>query len=682
MADVVPEDVRQALDVAKSLIEAGIPVFAAPPCPAASGGVCSRPGHTGKEEYDLPPKWQQTVPSTVWLDRWQPGWALAAVGGHAADFLDIDPRNGGDASEAELHATGHWPRTYAEQETPSGGRHVMIAPLSERKGELLPGIDYQGGAPSGEGRGFVWIAPTVKRSKAAETRGERHPYRWVQPPDTGWLREGGDDTGEMLVARLQAMRTKPERTRDERESREFTETEAREFCNLTLKPLMQAQIGQIEERANSAAVQLSHFVPDFWDEPTAYAVLLAALGETAYDPDGPSSWTADKFHAVLAGEGNRAPGDWKAVRRPEMPEAPRGRIRRALLKRSDIKNLPRPVPLIEDVMFRSSVVVLSGKFGTYKSFVAVSWAASLATGKDWMGHAVPEPVPVLYAAAEGAYGIEQRLAAWEAAHQPIPDLFYLLPLAVRLNRPADMQELEQHIVETGAKVLIFDTLHASTPGVDENDSGEMGSVMDVLRGFQERHGICSILPHHTGHAGERARGSSSLEDDADTSFVIRIKGEDRGPDSIRTLVHRKAKDGPLLPDMDLKLQLVDGTGSGYVTHDPFVADEVEAAREVPWLPDFGEKDRWRARALEALYLTSPYPDGYAKSELLAVLEREYPGFDRRSGTWKTAWKDLVEAVDGAGEPIIGGATSAKYTVVSESVRRAMAARFHPDRLSD
>src|SRR4051812_23097329 len=103
-----PQDVatEQALAIARSLIDAGVPVFAAPPCPSGPYGLidgkgdrvsrCSRPGHgAGGVEYDLPAAWQQTVPAHVWLQRWQPGWALAAVGGWAADFLDIDPRNGG-----------------------------------------------------------------------------------------------------------------------------------------------------------------------------------------------------------------------------------------------------------------------------------------------------------------------------------------------------------------------------------------------------------------------------------------------------------------------------------------------------------------------------------------------------------------------------------------------------------
>lgn len=275
----------EALDIARELIAAGIPVFAAPPCPSANGGTCERKGHAGKEEYDLPPKWQLTVPSEVNLERWRPGWALGAVGGHAADFLDEDPRNGGSASVDELKATGHWPRLFGIQQTPSGGFHYIISPLGERETNgFMPGIDYQGGAPGGKGRAFVWIAPTVKRSKAAENAGQRGTYRWLERPDLDYLAEfsGGDDSVEGIRMRLAARPAAKTTAPDDRQARTFNEETARQFCNITIERLTRAKVGEIEEAANAAACTLSRFVPDFWSEEHAFNVLLEALKCTDY----------------------------------------------------------------------------------------------------------------------------------------------------------------------------------------------------------------------------------------------------------------------------------------------------------------------------------------------------------------------------------------------------------------
>jgi hypothetical protein len=409
--------------------------------------------------------------------------------------------------------------------------------------------------------------------------------------------------------------------------RAFTLEQALEFVRPALEQLRHAQDGEINNRLLSAALTLAHFGPEFWERDAAERQLYGALEHTVYDG---ATWQAANTIARAYADMNdhTGPEFWHAqFVRPtlEDPQPTGGRLRRSMLKRSEITNLPDPVPLIDGVIYRNSVVVISGKFGTYKSFIAVSMAASLATGQEWFGHHVPEAVPVIYAAAEGAYGIKRRLEAWESVHGPIPDSMYLIPISVRLNRPEDMRELEELIVETGAKVLIFDTMHASTPGVDENDAGQMGQVMDVLRGLQERHGMCSILPHHTGHAGERARGSSSVEDDADTTFVIKLRGEERGLDSVRTLVHRKTKDGPLLPDVDLKLVLVPDTGSGYVAPDTDAFREAEIGAQRP--VDVGQEQTVQEPGEWTEKLTQP--DAFVQRRILQVL-RDVAGVTGRT----------------------------------------------------
>ena len=410
----------------------------------------------------------------------------------------------------------------------------------------------------------------------------------------------------------------------------------------------------------ASTLMLEHFVPSHLTVDQAYRLITDALSHTAYDPNGPSDWTADKFLARLDGR-RPVPGSWKATLTtawPEAPAVPTGRLRRAMLKRSEISTLPDPVPLIDGVMYRSSVLVLAGKFGTYKSFIAVSWAACLATGTPWFGHPIPQRVPVIYAAAEGAYGIKRRLEAWEKAQGiTIPDDMHLIPISVRINRPEDVRELEELITETGAMVLIFDTLHASTPGVDENDSGDMGQVYDVLRGLQERHGICAVLPHHTGHQGERARGTSSVEDDADTSFVVQLRGEERGPENQRTLVHRKAKDGPLLPPIPLKLELVElapKVTSGYVIPTDVWAGQgaepVEPGQEIT----IGHPGEWTRELVPAFAVLQVIADvagvsGRTEAQIRTlVAERWYAGkVGRKPGqlnqqAFGKAWVKVIE----------------------------------------
>lgn len=180
-------DVAQALDVAPALIAAGVPVFAARP--DEQGGVWRPDGGHGGCGYWLPPCWEKTVPTLNWLDptvpgyegkAWRPGWALGAVMGHGLDLLDVDPRNGGDASRAELVAAGRWPTVYAVADTPSGGTHEFVASLGVSSlDNLMPGLDVKAGLPNGKGRGFAFIAPTVKAHKVT---GVLSTYRWRVEP--------------------------------------------------------------------------------------------------------------------------------------------------------------------------------------------------------------------------------------------------------------------------------------------------------------------------------------------------------------------------------------------------------------------------------------------------------------------------------------------------------------------
>jgi hypothetical protein len=197
---LTPSEQERALDIARAMARAGIPMFVAPPCRCSQG--CR--GRTSG--FHLPPRWEHTTPDPSAVDGWQPGWALCAVGGHACDFLDVDPRNGGAESAAELQRAGAWPVSYGSQATPSGGRHELIQPLRAGKGALRRdsgdgmGIDLQGGRPDGTGRGFVFLAPTQRASKVD---GVRRAYRWLREPDlTRLAARRGEHSGAGLVKLL------------------------------------------------------------------------------------------------------------------------------------------------------------------------------------------------------------------------------------------------------------------------------------------------------------------------------------------------------------------------------------------------------------------------------------------------------------------------------------------------
>ncbi len=154
--------IAESLDVARGLVAAGIPVFAAPPAPGTKVG------------FHLPGRWQQTKPDKVHVETWQPGWALCMVCGCGLDVIDLDVYAGGTLDALN----GSTPRVYGMASTASGGMHLFIASLGvASKNGLFAGVDIKAGEANGKGRGFVFIAPTVKASKVT---GEMVPYTWCE----------------------------------------------------------------------------------------------------------------------------------------------------------------------------------------------------------------------------------------------------------------------------------------------------------------------------------------------------------------------------------------------------------------------------------------------------------------------------------------------------------------------
>jgi hypothetical protein len=342
----LPEQDR-ALDIARAMARVGIPIFVARPA-LNRQGVWQPKGGTGNCGYKLPDGWQATVPDPRTVDTWQPGMALCAVGGTVADFLDNDPRNGGDASAAALSAAGHWPLSYGRQATPSGGVHDIIAPLrvGSRDG-FAQGLDLKGGTPPDAAgkthRGFIFLAPTVKISKV---NGTPRTYRWLAEPDLLRLIAAGpsDRSGAHIAVLARKSNSTPSQpgpgtdpffANSHGDVREFTRQQAQQFCAPYLDALYNAQIGYIYDSLNKAALVLGHFGPEFWPYETTMQWLWTALGNTAYNG---ATWQADKTIDKALSDGAKT---WQAT----LVE-PRPFVERVTARDDRPKGAPRRLPLI------------------------------------------------------------------------------------------------------------------------------------------------------------------------------------------------------------------------------------------------------------------------------------------------------------------------------------------------
>lgn len=275
MTDLTP-DQEQALAVAHALIDLGVPIFPAAP----------NHGDIGPE-FHFPNAWQTWRPSHSAVDRWRPGWALCAVTGVIFDVIDIDPRNGGDDGWHELSTAGAIPDVYGEAFTPSQGRHLFIARTRLAKGKPATGIDLQAGGDDGEGRAFVFIAPTVRVSKFGTSLGQPVVYEWERVPTFGpgtHVDEGLGRLRELClagrpVARDAAARPLSEPLSDDWDvAEDWSPRAAEKAVEAQLTAVQSARAGEVNGALGGAARVLGRFIAGGWlDEEAAVARLLAAL---------------------------------------------------------------------------------------------------------------------------------------------------------------------------------------------------------------------------------------------------------------------------------------------------------------------------------------------------------------------------------------------------------------------
>lgn len=276
-----------------------------------------------------------------------------------------------------------------------------------------------------------------------------------------------------------------------------------------------------------------------------------------------------------------------------------------IITRDDLARLPAPEPLIGDTLDRGTVAVLAGSWGSGKSFLALDWAACVATGRPWQGREIDRQ-RVLYVAAEGASGLHARLSAWETAWGTTvhPDYLNVLPLAPNLSRASERLALIDAVKLNGYGLVVIDTLAKCAVGMDENAAKDMGVLVDVLYRIQAAtpHGAVLVL-HHAGKSGT-IRGSSALEAGVDTVYLVRKDGDEV------TVPRAKAKDRAQEDEHHLVLRPIDSTESAILS----VRDDVRTIS--------------RTEELMSVFMSAFSETGASKADLRAAADMAPASFSR------------------------------------------------------
>jgi hypothetical protein len=227
--------------------------------------------------------------------------------------------------------------------------------------------------------------------------------------------------------------------------------------------------------------------------------------------------------------------------------------------------------LIKHLLSTTGAGLISGQWGTGKTFVAIDLAGSVMTGTPFAGRSVKRTGGVLFIAAEGASEIPIRLRGLIEAK--FPGHKGKLPFAWAESCPLLLEKdairkLEQIAREAAARMksefgeelvlIIIDTMSAAAGFKDENSSSEGQVAMNVMNELSKRTGALVMACDHFGKAVETGtRGTSAKEAAADV--VIACLGEKTQAGSVTNLriAVRKLRGGATGAETCFRLRIMD-----------------------------------------------------------------------------------------------------------------------------
>jgi hypothetical protein len=223
---------------------------------------------------------------------------------------------------------------------------------------------------------------------------------------------------------------------------------------------------------------------------------------------------------------------------PAPPTEPAPAYRFRLFTVEDLGELP-PVewhPGLEGFVPRRELIVLYGPGDSYKSFCALDWACHLAA----------EGQNVVYIAAEGGSGIQNRIHAWKLKHKAALSTLRVLPLPLKLHEPSDVDAFVADVLaQVGeADLVVVDTLARNFVGGNENSAQALGLFVDGCEEIRRRLGCTVAVVHHSTKDGDSERGGESVRN---ASFAVYRFEKQKRARSVRVVCERMKEAEPPQP---------------------------------------------------------------------------------------------------------------------------------------
>jgi hypothetical protein len=185
---------------------------------------------------------------------------------------------------------------------------------------------------------------------------------------------------------------------------------------------------------------------------------------------------------------------------------------------------PRAVDYMVKALIESGGMnVISGEYGSGKSFLVFGLAYCVASGIDWHGYKVKQ-TPVVIIAGEGHTGISNRFAALSHHYQtPMPDNLHVSKIAANFTDLESTRAVHQSVqsLYPDAGLIIIDTLNKNFGGANENETAHMTKFVNNLDAHFRHAGKTVITVHHPNKSDPNgSRGSNALPGACEGFFSV------------------------------------------------------------------------------------------------------------------------------------------------------------------
>jgi Bifunctional DNA primase/polymerase, N-terminal/AAA domain len=489
------------------------------------------------------------------------------------DKNPMDGRASWNALQAEHGAA---PPTHTHL-TPGGGQHVIFAwrgdraPITNREGALKgKHINVRG-----EGGYFIAVG-SVNGDGVAYTLADPALYFQIAPaPD--WLHDLIDGKPDATACDARAI---TDRALDV-VARNFQEAGHQGSTGNVGGANRYAESAVVRERAelantsidrnirlNNAALSLGRFVKSGeLSEALVIAALIEGSVANGYDKEhGRTSTLATIKSGLGAAVARKIEAVAPVTLEPGTSPKPPFEV---FWHGIDYDRAARPW-LIKTLIPAQGAGLLSGQWGTAKTFVALDLAGAVMTKGLFAGREIDRQGGVLFIAAEGAGEVSIRLEAMASGYQTADTIklpFAWIEETPDIKNDASYRNLTEIAVSVGDRIkekfdvdlvlIIVDTMSAAANWKDHNDAAEGQLVMNRLNELGRATGAFVLAVDHFGKNAETGtRGTSAKEASADVVLATLGERDLNGTLSKTRMAVRKLRGGKTGEEFPFDLNVV------------------------------------------------------------------------------------------------------------------------------